>query len=338
MIFILIRISSRCSKSEFIYRKQRAGNSLLRAESSHPKHVIKNLPIGEYIRAKRSCSVVSEYEKQCKIIDNRLMDRGYSKALLHRAKNIANSKTRLHHLFGDNKKRQQTTNSDRTLTFVTPFSSHYNQVVAVMKKYLPILSQDTILDQILGQGVKFVACKAKNIGNILSPSSLDSEQKTTWLNTKGCYKCAGNRCGSCKYITNSNTFQSYNTNKVFPIKTLVNCNTSHVVYLINCDICRKQYVGSRVRKFKTRIGEHVGGIRVDASSLRNISNVSKHFRDTHHGDTTGLRILAIERVFKPQRGGDWVKRVRQREAYWILQLDTRFPAGLNFRTDLMYLY
>lgn len=67
-------------------------------------------------------------------------------------------------------------------------------------------------------------------------------------------------------------------------------------------------------------------------------HVSKHFRDTHHGDTTGLSILAIEIVFKPQRGGDWVKRVRQREAYWILQLDTRFPAGLNFRTDLMYLY
>lgn len=50
-------------------------NSILRAESCHPKHVTKNLQIGEYIRAKRSCTTQDDYEREILIIDQRLSER-----------------------------------------------------------------------------------------------------------------------------------------------------------------------------------------------------------------------------------------------------------------------
>lgn len=39
-----------------IYRKPYAGNTILHAKSSHPKHIIRAIPYGEHVRTKRTCS------------------------------------------------------------------------------------------------------------------------------------------------------------------------------------------------------------------------------------------------------------------------------------------
>lgn len=72
--------------------------------------------------------------------------------------------------------------------------------------------------------------------------------------------------------------------------------------------------------------------------MRNVSIVSKHFRDFHHGDLSFMQVIGIERVFQPKRGGDWCNLVLMSEAYWILKLNTHFPGGLNLKSDLVYLY
>lgn len=69
-----------------LHRKPTSGNGILRAESCHPKYVVKNLPIGEYVRAKRTCSSMANYLDEEKIIDKkRLRERGYGKGLLNKA-------------------------------------------------------------------------------------------------------------------------------------------------------------------------------------------------------------------------------------------------------------
>lgn len=74
------------------------------------------------------------------------------------------------------------------------------------------------------------------------------------------------------------------------------------------------------------------------ASTRTISSVSKHFLDVQGGDHSSLKVVGIEKVQKAKRDLDWSKRVLLREASWILKLNTRLPPGLNYRTDLMYLY
>lgn len=66
-----------------LYRKPTSGNGILRAESCHPDHAIRNLPIGEYVRDRRTCTSQDDYDKEVQIIDNRLWQRGYSRKLLH---------------------------------------------------------------------------------------------------------------------------------------------------------------------------------------------------------------------------------------------------------------
>lgn len=58
-----------------LYRKDMADNMLLWADSCHPRHTIMVVPKGEYIRAKRACTKVQDFECETKIIDYRLIKR-----------------------------------------------------------------------------------------------------------------------------------------------------------------------------------------------------------------------------------------------------------------------
>lgn len=76
----------------------------------------------------------------------------------------------------------------------------------------------------------------------------------------------------------------------------------------------------------------------DLGYSRNISNISRHFRDIHQGDVSYMEVVGMEKVTWPLKGGDWQKKIFMREAFWILKLRTRFPLGLNLRSDLTYIY
>ena len=49
-----------------------------------------------------------------------------------------------------------------------------------------------------------------------------------------------------------NEFKSTNTGEVYKINFHFHCNNEYVVYLLTCKICRKQYVGSTITKFRLR--------------------------------------------------------------------------------------
>lgn len=85
----------------------------------------------------------------------------------------------------------------------------------------------------------------------------------------------------------------------------MSCN---IIYCINCTSCQIRYVGCTARRKKTRIREHVyGAVNSDA---KNISNVSKHFCDIHTGNVFTLKVVGIERVSNPLRGGDKKRAIK----------------------------
>ncbi|OCT86394.1 hypothetical protein XELAEV_18020076mg [Xenopus laevis] len=49
-----------------VYRKETATNSLLHANSQHPKNTISGIPVGQYLRIRRLCSTIEEYKIEAK--------------------------------------------------------------------------------------------------------------------------------------------------------------------------------------------------------------------------------------------------------------------------------
>lgn len=57
-------------------------NTLLQADSCHPFHTVRNLPIGEFVRAIKALSTQGHLEKEFQLIEHRLAQQGYTKKLL----------------------------------------------------------------------------------------------------------------------------------------------------------------------------------------------------------------------------------------------------------------
>ncbi|OCT78766.1 hypothetical protein XELAEV_18029856mg [Xenopus laevis] len=270
-----------CTKT---YRKSTATNTLLYAESHHPESLIKGIPIGQFLRIRRNCTFDDDFENQAVDLAQRLKNHGYDSNSIKRGYLRAKEKTRSALIY-------KPKNRDENTEAVGPFPR-------MTARRAPSL-RDRLTNS------HFVNSKQENAINWLPKC------------VKGMYKCG--HCKCCKFIHKCSEFSHLQKNKNYTIHSFINCKTTAVVYLIECD-CPLRYIGKTKRSLGTRLLEHVGDIRRKSQK----STVAKHFNTIH-----GLRMFGIENVTLGIRGGDIDKVLLQKELRWIYELDTKWPQGLN---------
>uniref|UniRef100_A0A803JQE7 Reverse transcriptase domain-containing protein n=1 Tax=Xenopus tropicalis TaxID=8364 RepID=A0A803JQE7_XENTR len=324
------------------YRKPCSGNSLLRADSCHPSHLFKGIPLGQFLRLRRNCSTDEAFVKQACLLRDRFLERGYTMNLLIPA--FANSlcKSRLDlltrksmdRLITQKNKRitkKQSVSNFNVPIFITTYSRQFYEIKNVIQKFLPVLYNDSQLASVLKNGCKFVTRRAPTLGNVLSPTILKSKSaKSTWLTTCGTYRCGARRCITCTHVNCSVEFVSSVTHRTFKMRFYANCNTHHVVYLLTCARCSIQYVGCTIRSLKCRMREHIGHIVAKNGN----SPVSRHFINCCNGDDSLLQIQVIDRILPDERDSDLWTRLLRAEVKWIFLLGTRHPHGLNSAFDI----
>lgn len=130
-------------------------------------------------------------------------------------------------------------------------------------------------------------------------------------------------------MVKTDTIRDVFSNKIYSISSFVNCNTTHVVYQLEC-ICGCFYIGLTKRRLRDRVAEHRYAIWTGNLSYP----TAKHYMEAQHSNDSSLRVPGIEVISLGARGGDNVKCLKQREAYWIHALKaTSFP-GLKEDFDL----
>lgn len=69
------------------YRKLTAANTLLQASSHHPDHLVKGIPMGQFLQIHRNCSRDDDFHREAgEIRFSRFRDRGYSYKVLKKAR------------------------------------------------------------------------------------------------------------------------------------------------------------------------------------------------------------------------------------------------------------
>lgn len=341
------------------FRKTTFGNSILRANSHHPLYTIKSIPVGELIRARRNCNSEASFAKECEIVTARFLNRGYPLWMLSRAEKIARSKNRKDLLFKHNQglssrgahssetdvenvdRNTDTSESHRSNlpTLVITYSNQFSKIKQAVADSIAILYEDPVLYNLLKTGYRVIPRRSPTLANSLSPSMFSPalvRKKEPWLKYVGFSRCGSHPCKTCRYAKPVKMFHDSDHATSFNIKSYINCNSVGVVYVIECTKCDLLYVGNTTRKLKTRVMEHLNYIV--NPTYTNISNVARHFIQEHNRSTEFFCTYGIENVRVPKRGGSVNKILLQREAFWILRLKTRVPAGLNLRRELMYVY
>lgn len=108
-------------------------------------------------------------------------------------------------------------------------------------------------------------------------------------------------------MTNTNFFTDITSGRKFNIKSFINCNTSYVVYRLECP-CGCFYIGRTKRKLKARLAEHKHAIRTGNPQYP----MALHYK-ADHGSCNSLKISGIEHIENSIRGGDRLRRLLQRE-------------------------
>ena len=100
----------------------------------------------------------------------------------------------------------------------------------------------------------------QNLGVLIgSKEILDGKIESICSNKKQlyCRPCLTRRDNICtQQILKTNTFTSYRNGETFKIFHQLNCKSSHVIYLIQCQICQLRNVSKITTSFNIRLNNH----------------------------------------------------------------------------------
>lgn len=137
----------------------------------------------------------------------------------------------------------------------------------------------------------------------------------------GMFPCSSPRCTVCPYAHFINVFRNFHNSLSYPIFCHFTCNSSCVVYVIECSCCGKRYVGQTRRTLRERIQQHLRNLRVHVrSDFPSHSVLYNHFRTVC--GPHNFSFFAISR--HPNNTTRLAK-----ESFWIAALNTLHPNGLN---------
>ena len=68
----------------------------------------------------------------------------------------------------------------------------------------------------------------------------------------GSRQCKKRRCKVSTNVTETDTYSSTVTGRIFQINHELNCDNKHLIYLLKRKVCKKQYVGEKTDAFRLR--------------------------------------------------------------------------------------
>ena len=259
----------------------------------------------------------------------RFTDRTYKPRLITNAKTKASSLNRSDLLI---KKRRQPNSQSRPY-FVTQYSTTSNHIKRLIRENWSIIESDPTLQPIFPEPPIFSFRRAPTLKDKLVHSQITPAKKETWLRKPtGVFKCM--HCPHCDNVLPCKSFIDFKTQRKYIIKDFINCSSDHIVYRISCSCPGIFYIGRTKRRLRDRLAEHKYAIRTKNFDYP----IARHFAEVHNSNDSALRIIGIEHIKPLIRGGDRIKKLNQRESFWIHQLDALIFLGLMNRLNICVFY
>ena len=139
-------------------------------------------------------------------------------------------------------------------------------------------------------------------------------------------KCKKRRCECCLWIQEVSYFEFHEDDLIYEHRIFgqINCQSSNLIYVIECSKCHERYVGETEQTLAKRLHGHLSDIRTYQDKP-----VADHFNNSCWPETDHLTIFAIESI--PDQGSKSKNESKRllRESYWISCLNTAEPHGMN---------
>ncbi|OCT70953.1 hypothetical protein XELAEV_18037867mg [Xenopus laevis] len=234
--------------------------------------------------------------------------KGYPKSILQKAEKEVDALSRETVL--TNKKND--TQMER-IPSVTTFDVHSKRVRKVIRKYWPILMNDSSTSRVF-KGYPLFAYKR----DIQPPKT--AKQRFLGKTVVGTFPCLS--CQNFNRVIKRDTVLHPTQGTQIKLRGYHTCMSKNLIYYLKCP-WGKGYVGKTNRMIRLRLNEHRSAIRNAHSQM---TSVSRHWTECKH-NVAQLRWQVLEEVKANYTNID--KKLLQRECFSIWKLDTLSPKGMN---------
>src|SRR5436190_13191713 len=227
-----------------IHIKETNTMKYLNYASCHPTYVKKSIPKSLSLRAKGLCSNEQDFNTYVNKLTRTFTSLGYPDKIIRNQINKPKNPPQNNKGISKNDPK-----------FITTFYPGLNKLNNVIKTALPLLQSSTETKKLFSKPPRVTFRNPPNLKNLLVKTDLSNCNKNNSFHS-GCKPCQKPRCGTCKIIASTSNFQSNVTKKQYPIKGEINCNTTNVIYQLNCNFCDKQYIGQTSNPLRIRMTGH----------------------------------------------------------------------------------
>ena len=300
-----------------LHTKKTDKHQFLSPKSCHPKHCSRSIPYSQAIRLKRICSSESKLNYRLGQLKTQLKSRGYKTKNITDAFDKAQEKDRASLMEYKNK----ATRADR-IPFVVTFHPDLTNISSTIRKHWRLIENDSSLKEIFPSPPVIAYRRPKNLKDILVTSKVKKQETSKF----GCYKqCGRSNCKCCKAANTDHSFSSTVTKQRYNNYVTSNCKTENSIYILTCGTCKLQYVGETETEFNIRLNNH----RSFYTKGRNCPITRHLLRTGHTFDNITFQIIEVNQNWDSERR-------KQRERFWMHQLRTLGPDGLNERDEKQF--
>ena len=311
-----------------IFKKPTDRSLYLHNTSYHPNNLKNNIPYGQALRLKKICTNHDEYNKSLFKMKEAFLKRGYQNEHLDKQFDKVKTKNR------DDLLKYNTSEKQQRIAFITTYNKNLPPIRNMIEKHWNILKINDKFKDTFKTPPVIAYRRNKNLRDLLGQTTISNNKVSRCKpnNNGKCKPCltrTGNLC--CKQVSSTNTFTSNQTKRSYQIYHNVNCKSSFIIYLLECRQCKTQYIGKSENPFNQRLNNH----RSNAYKPRpETIPACKHFNQPNHDFNKDAKFTIIEQI----KRNETEKRKRiilQRENFWIKELKTLTPHGMNQELNLV---
>ena len=237
-----------------LYKKPIDRKSYPHAKSAHPLSLKKSFPYRQALRIKRVCSIFDEYKKHSNGFVKRFVEKGYKGNIIwNQIKKVDNlGKSAL----------LNKTNAVRKN--VVLFSVTYNPTLPniwwIINENWHILNISNTFGNVLKATAAIAFHKNASLRHIIGTNTISHNWKLLKvkqnMSKEECKSCNTSRWLSCQKIIATTTFESTQTKGKFNICHKISCKSNSMIYLLECLLCKVQFVGKSEIPFHVRLNKH----------------------------------------------------------------------------------
>ena len=310
-----------------LYCKPTDSHNYLRYDSAHPQHCKTSLPNSQFLRLRRICSRLEDFDRNASMLASHFIRRGYPMALVEEAL-IRVRRSDCTALLQPNMEPSQS-KINQDLFLVTTYTPDENPLRTIIDNNWPTLGRTNTTESLYNASIIYGFRRNKNLRDTLVHSRTNSPKPQTRATPNDApnpmNNCTTRKCNYCPLLDLSGQITSTTTGRTYYAKKHISCKSHNLIYCITCTICNKQYVGQTKNRLMDRFVSHFGNIKKKTQ----IEPIGRHFSSPNHTAQKTLRIHILDFIIAPSQSkpGQSLRDILERK--WIYRLQSLAPQGIN---------